>query len=221
MQNVYQQKILDIRTNIIYRCEVFFADELDTEQAVSALPLGADGRLFPFKDMISHLIRVASDLPDEIQHLVSINVSNAIFVDPDMLDVFLDTLEDLPYGLSIEVTPLGDLPGPRKLNALFSTLRKLSCSVEFDNFGGRHSQNPQILSEYSFDSVKLSSKFIQSTLSDERRMRLLALLTDMIKAQGKLLVATGVSTCKQSETLASLGVVLQQGDFIHSPELVS
>jgi EAL domain-containing protein (putative c-di-GMP-specific phosphodiesterase class I) len=221
MQTVYQQKILDVRTNNLYRCEVFFAEQLSTEQAVSALPLGRDGRLFPFKEMINHLIRVTCGLPDDIQHLVSINVANSILVDSDMLEVFFEQLEDMPYGLSVEVTPLDDLPEPRKLNGVFRTLRKLNCSVEFDDFGGSKSQNPEVLSEYAFDSVKLNSKFVRSMLSDGRRMRLLALLIGMIKAQGKLLVATGVSTCEQSEKLASLGIVLQQGDFIHSPEPVS
>jgi EAL domain-containing protein (putative c-di-GMP-specific phosphodiesterase class I) len=221
MQTLYQQKILDIRTRKIYRCEVFFADESNADQAVSALPLGGDRRLFPFKEMISHLTRVVSRLPDDVQHLISINVANSILIDSDMLEVFLEQIEDLPYGLSIEVTPLDDLPEPRKLNAVFSTLRKLNCSVEFDDFGGRRSQNPEVLSEYAFDSVKLNSKFVRSMLSDGRRMRLLTLLIGMIMAQGKLLVATGVSTREQSEKLASLGIVLQQGDFIHSPEPIS
>jgi EAL domain-containing protein (putative c-di-GMP-specific phosphodiesterase class I) len=185
------------------------------------LSLGGDGRLFPFMEMTSHLLKVVSAFPDGVQHLISINVANTILIDSEMLGVFLEQLEDMPYGLSIEVTPLGELPEPRRLNAVFSTLRKLNCSVEFDNFGGPSSENPQIMSEYSFDSVKLNSTFVQTALSDQRRMRLLALITDMIKAQGKRLIATGVSTCKQSEKLASLGIVLQQGDFIHSPELVS
>jgi hypothetical protein len=221
MQTLYQQKILDVKTNHLYRYEVFFAEECQTTQTVSPMSLGGDGRLFPFKEMISHLLKVVSGFPDEIQHLISINVSNTILLDAEMLDVFLEQLEDLPYGLSIEVTPLGEFPEPRKLNAVFSELRKLNCSVEFDDFGGPNSQNPQILSEYSFDSVKLNSTFVQTALSDQRRMRLLALVTTMIKAQGKRLIATGVSTCTQSEKLASLGIVLQQGDFIHSPELVS
>jgi EAL domain-containing protein (putative c-di-GMP-specific phosphodiesterase class I) len=205
----------------LYRCEVFFSGSCSEEPAVSALPLGGDGRLFPFKEMTRHLIRVVSAFPEDVQHLISINIANTILIDPDMLDVFLEQLEDLPYGLSIEVTPLGEFPEPRRANAVFSTLRKLNCSVEFDGFGGPIGQNPQILSEYSFDSIKLNSSFVQTTLADERRLRLLALLADMIKVQGKRLIATGVSTLKQSQKLASLGIVLQQGDFIHSPELVS
>jgi EAL domain-containing protein (putative c-di-GMP-specific phosphodiesterase class I) len=221
MQSVYQQKILDVRTKDTYRHEIFFADSTSAEQAASPVPIGADSKLYVVEKMIGDLIRVARGLPEAMQQIVSINVSNTILVDSDILGILLENLQDLPYGLSIEVTQLGDLPEPRKLNAVFSTLRQRNCSVEFDNFGGPNSQNTQVLSEYAFDSVKLNGRFVDNALADDRRLRLLALLTDLIRTQGKLLIATGVATCQQSEKLAALGIVLQQGDFIHSPELVN
>jgi EAL domain-containing protein (putative c-di-GMP-specific phosphodiesterase class I) len=221
MQKVYQQKILDIRTREIYRYEILFHDEINLDVAVSVPPIGACNQLYVAQEMIRDLIRAASGLPDKIQRMISINVTNRILVDSDMREILIENLQDLPHGLTIEVTQLGDLPEPRKLNAVLSGLRQRNCSVDFDNFGGPNSKNPQILSEYFFDSIKLNGKFVQNTLADERLLRLLAFLNDLIKAQGKLLIATGVSTSTQSEKLASLGIVLQQGDFIHSPELVS
>jgi EAL domain-containing protein (putative c-di-GMP-specific phosphodiesterase class I) len=219
MQKVYQQNILDIDTKDFCRHEIFH-EEVNTEQAVSALLIGACNQLYDVQEMISDLFKVATGLPDEVQRIISINVANRFLIDPEMMEILFENLPDLPYGLTIEVTQLGELPEPRKLNAVLSALRQRNCSVDFDDFGGPNSKNPQILSEYYFDSVKLNSKFVQGILADERLTRLLGLLNDMIKAQGKSLIATGVSTSKQSEQLASLGIVLQQGDYIHSTELV-
>jgi EAL domain-containing protein (putative c-di-GMP-specific phosphodiesterase class I) len=221
MQKVYQQKILDIGTHDIYRYEILLHDDLDTEFASSVSPIAVGYNAYAFQETFRGLVRVAVGLPDEVQQIISMNVTNRILVDFDMMEILLENLQDLPYGLTIEVTQIGDLPEPRRLNAVLSGLRQHNCSVDFDNFGGPNSRTPQILSEYFFDAIKLNGKFVQSALLDDRLTRLLALLNDMIKAQGKVLIATGVSTSQQSEALASLGIVLQQGDFIHSPELVS
>ena len=221
MQRVYQQKILDIRTRDIYRYEILLHDEINSNLVVLAPQTAVGCNLYTFQETFRDLVSVAVGLPDEVQQMISINVTNRILVDGDMMEILLENLRDLPYGLTIEVTQIGDLPEPRRLNAVLSGLRQHNCSVDFDNFGGPNSKTPQVLSEYFFDSVKLNGKFVQSTLSNERLTRLLALLNDMTKAQGKVMIATGVSTSTQSERLASIGIVLQQGDFIHSPELVS
>jgi len=220
MQRLYQQKILDIRSRDIYRYELLLHGELNTEFADVAPPIVAGYDSYAFQEMFRDLVRVALGLPDEVQQIISMNVTNRVLVDCDMMEILLENLQDLPYGLTIEVTQVGDLTEPRRLNAVLSGLRQHNCSVDFDNFGGPNSRTPQILSEYFFDSVKLNSKFVQATLLNNRLSRLLALLNEMTKAQGKALIATGVSTSEQSETLAALGIVLQQGDFIHSPELL-
>jgi EAL domain-containing protein (putative c-di-GMP-specific phosphodiesterase class I) len=221
MPAFYMQKVLDIRKNDVHRMEIFSAEEPADGQGVSAKPVGADHTLHRVEDMIKSLIRIAKGYPEETQQIISINIANSILADNELLDIILDNLQDMPYGLSIEVAQVGDLLQPRKVNTAFSALRQRRCSVGFDNFGGAKAKNPQILSEYAFDSVKLHSKFVQGALSDERSLRVLNLVVDLIKAQDKTIIATGVSTREQSEKLASLGIVLQQGDFIHRPERIA
>ncbi len=208
-----------MRTQDVYRVEIFYRDEAGDAPA-AVLPVGVDRNFHAVGDMLRDLLEASSRLPEDIQHLISINVANSIFFDGDLTHLVMSSLQDLPYGLSIEVSQLGDLPEPRKINALFSEFRKINCTVELDNFGGAFSKNPQVFSEYSFDSMKLDARFVQNALADDRRLRLLSLVSDMVKAQGKRIIATGVASKADSDKLAGLGIVLQQGEFIHSPQPV-
>jgi len=218
---MYRQKIINVQTKGVYRIEVFNAKEEGEQNTIQPIPVGYDSNYLTTTHMINGLVATASKFAEEDQMLVAINVSNSLLVDTDLLDIVLHKLDGLPYGLSIEVTQLGVLPEPRKLNAVFSMLRQRNCSIEFDNFGGSNSQSPQVLSEYSFDSMKLNSTFMRSMLRESRSLRLLKLIIDMVKAQGKRIIATGVSGRSESEQLVDIGIFLQQGDYIHAPELVA
>jgi EAL domain-containing protein (putative c-di-GMP-specific phosphodiesterase class I) len=218
--DIYKQNIVDVRNKSIFHIEVFNVEETDGEQTGLTVPVGYTSNYFTVIKMINGLMETVSGFPLEERQLVAINVSSSLLVDTELLDVLLHKLEDLPHGLSIEVVQLGQLPAPRKLNAVLSVLRDRNCSMEFDDFGGSNSQNPLILSEYAFDSMKLNAAFVQNMLTSDRRLRLLKLIVDMIKTQGKRVIATGVSTQVESAKLTDIGIYLQQGDYIHASELV-
>ena len=221
MPGIYKQKIINVRTNAVHKIEIFNAGEANGRKIVQTIPVGYAGNFLTASLMVNGLIDIASELSAQDHCPIAINVSNTLLVDADLLAVVLQRLQVMPCGLSIEVTQLGDLPAPRTLNATFSRLRQHNCTVEFDNFGGPNGKSPQVLSGYSFDSIKLNSTFSRKVLGAPRYLRLLKLIVDMVNAQGKDVVATGVSAQAESENLEAIGVYLQQGDYIHPPEFVA
>jgi EAL domain-containing protein (putative c-di-GMP-specific phosphodiesterase class I) len=215
---IFQQKIVDVNTGRLLRVELFNATDADDGETLSVIPVGLDQSAVSTEDMMTGLLEAASTQPADIQPYISINVANSIFFDDELLRMIMHRLEDLPYGLSIEVSQLGDLPEPRKINATFSQFRRLDCSLELDNFGSAFCKDPQIFSEYSFDSLKLDPAFVQKALSDSRRQRMLSLITNMVRAQDKWIIATGVTSQEISDKLKELGIHLQQGTHIHAPQ---
>ena len=96
-------------------------------------------------------------------------------------------------------------------------LRKLGAAIAVDDVGLGQS-NFKMLLDVSPDYLKLDRYFVDGCASDPRRRSVIAAILRLAVDSEAELIAEGVTTTEDAETLQSLGVSLMQG-FLYSEPL--
>ena len=96
------------------------------------------------------------------------------------------------------------------------SLKEEGFLVSLDNFGGMYSSLTSI-KDLPIDNVKFERNFIRSTTSDERGKKILRNLFTLCKDLKVDILAIGVETPEQVETLVSCGCYKAQGYYYLEP----
>ncbi len=153
--------------------------------------------------------RVARLALDELKLVagnLAINLSAETVADLDARQQFIEILEhskELCPRLWVEVPVIGVTSHFEAFHELSRSLNRLGCKVGIENFGRRLNEMNR-LAGLCVDYVKVNSNFVQGIDANEGNQEFLAGLCKMAHGVGMQVIAVGVQSTREIDTLAAL-----------------
>lgn len=149
-------------------------------------------------------------LPDDVY--LAINVSPDVFVS----NAIHELLEEIPPGrVVLEITEHAAIVDIAQFRQALSPLRA-KVRIAVDDAGAGYSGLRQIL-DLEPDIIKLDMSLTTGINSDPARAALGGALVTFSKKIGARIVAEGVESAEELDTLRELGIHCVQGNFLHRP----
>ena len=150
---------------------------------------------------------------------ISVNVSRIDIFDPELQDKLKEILKE--NGLSenelmLEITESAYADNANTLVEVTESLRNAGFLIEMDDFGSGYS-SLNMITTLPIDVLKLDMKFVRNMEKDEKSMKLVELIIDIAKFLNVPLVAEGVETQSQLDTLKKMGCEVIQGYYFSKP----
>ncbi|WP_370677685.1 putative bifunctional diguanylate cyclase/phosphodiesterase [Pleomorphomonas sp. PLEO] len=149
---------------------------------------------------------------------VAINISPVEFLTGNPVGILLDTINLLgirPDRFEVEITEdtIQDLKG---VNAELNRLMSFGVKIAIDDFGAGHSSLVKLAS-LSFGKLKIDRSLISGIDSRERNAQLVSTLISFGERLKFQVLAEGVETAQEAETLRRLGCAQVQGFHYSRP----
>ncbi len=148
-----------------------------------------------------------------VQH-VGINVTSADFQGDDLADRITEAFGKVGVPLEhvvLEVTETVFVGGSDNLVAsAVERLRSRGLRVALDDFGTGYASLTHLLT-FPVDIIKIDKCFVERLVSDSASGVIVAALVDIAKKLGMPIVAEGIETVAQADSLKALGCTLGQG----------
>ena len=150
---------------------------------------------------------------------VSLNVSARQFSHPSFIGHVTEALQKSairPEFVKIELTEsvaMNDAPGTEQT---MSQLRGLGVKLSIDDFGTGYS-SLSYLRRFSVDTLKIDQSFVAAMEGGRQDCAIVSTIVTLGQNLGLQIVAEGVETSSQLETLKSLGCDAVQGYFFSKP----
>ncbi|MBO5637886.1 MAG: EAL domain-containing protein [Acidaminococcaceae bacterium] len=150
---------------------------------------------------------------------ISVNVSRVDMFDPNLVDNFKSLIDEYNISTSeylLEITESAYTSDSAQIIEKVRRLRKLGFRIEMDDFGSGYS-SLNMLSTLPIDALKLDMKFIRTAFSGRKDTRMIELIIDIADYLSVPVIAEGVETEEQMETLKKLGCQVIQGYYFSKP----
>ena len=150
---------------------------------------------------------------------VSVNVSRIDIFDPKLQDKLRSILEENGLDASelmLEITESAYADSASTLSEVAESLRASGFKIEMDDFGSGYS-SLNMITTLPIDVLKLDMKFVRNMEKDEKSLKLVELIIDIAKFLDVPVVAEGVETKSQLDTLKALGCQVIQGYYFSKP----
>jgi EAL domain-containing protein (putative c-di-GMP-specific phosphodiesterase class I) len=145
--------------------------------------------------------------------LVGVNLSPEAIVSRGFMDIFNDVD---PAGIVVEITEHAPVPDYAAVLRALAPLRRRGLGLAIDDAGAGYASFRHIL-RLQPDYIKIDISLVRDIDQDPVLAALVASLVTFGRAAGAQLVAEGVETQAELDTLASLGVTLAQGYLYGMP----
>ena len=150
---------------------------------------------------------------------VSVNLSRVDIFDPS-LEVTLDEMIEENglerSALRLEVTESVYTENAEQVIGVIDRLRRKGYEIEMDDFGTGYS-SLNMLSEMPLNVLKMDRGFIKNIDRDEKGVQMVEIIIDIAKKLKVPVIAEGVETKTQLDTLKALGCELVQGFYFSRP----
>ena len=150
---------------------------------------------------------------------MSVNVSALQVRAPGFLDALVAALAqwDVPAeSLILEITETALLADDERASADLAALRELGLHIAIDDFGTGYS-SLDYLRRHAIDVLKIDRSFINGIESSGRQAALVGAIVHLAQALDLRVVAEGVETSTQRDTLLEAGCRLGQGHLFSVP----
>ena len=151
---------------------------------------------------------------------IGFNVSSRDFTSsPSVLVRILDTFSgcnDALGGLDVEVTETSLIDNYEAVSSQLSRLREKGMRVKLDDFGTGYS-SLSYLHNFPLDSLKIDRSFVRTLPGDRDNLNIIRHLIDLAHDLGLEVVAEGIETVEQHNTLKGLGCDKGQGYLYSTP----
>jgi diguanylate cyclase (GGDEF)-like protein len=221
------QPIVDTKTRALSGVEALVRWERNG-QTVSPgefIPLAEDSGLIVYvgRWVLEEACRVTQRWnlrhPERPPVMVSVNLSALQLVQPGLAQEIAATLEETglpPWQLSLEITETALLADIEVNLATLHELRDIGVRISVDDFGTGYS-SLAYLRQLPVDVVKLDRAFIAGLGKDPVDTQIVAAVLRLCKALDRRIVAEGVETELQRQTLSRMGCPYMQGFLIARP----
>ncbi|WP_370428042.1 putative bifunctional diguanylate cyclase/phosphodiesterase [Klebsiella michiganensis] len=150
---------------------------------------------------------------------VSVNVSPVQLMNNSLTDTVVTILRTTgldPYRLDLEITESDVFNENTRSLEILSQLRELGVQISIDDFGTGYSSLSR-LSYFPFDKIKIDRSFVINIPDQKDDLDIVRLIISMGKSLHMRIVAEGVETEEQLQSLRKLGCDLVQGYLIGKP----
>lgn len=156
-----------------------------------------------------------------MQSLLSINfLPNAVYQPAACIRATLQAAEQTGFPLHhiiFEVTESEPSRDPAHLAAIFKEYKKHGMLTAIDDFGAGHS-GMNLLAQFQPDIIKIDMALTRNIQADRVRQIIVGATVRMCQELGISIVAEGIETLEEAQTLRDIGVRLFQGFFFARPE---
>ncbi len=153
---------------------------------------------------------------------LSINfLPNAVYSPVACIQLTLKTANavGLPIDrLIFEFTENEEMGSPDHVASIIDTYKQIGFSVAIDDFGAGHS-GLDMFARFVPDEIKLDMELVRGIDGDARRRAIVRAVVGMCRELDTLLIAEGIETAAEAETLRDLGVRYHQGYWYARPAL--
>lgn len=171
-------------------------------------------------DLIPDLAAAAAAGPiAEGAHYVAFNVTGAVLDGRDGPGQrWLDgVIERIPVDrLVLEIVESALIVEPARCAALLDDLRGRGIRIALDDFGTGLS-NMERLCRYPVDILKIDRSFVAALDGDGRAKAVMASISDLARGLGMAIIAEGIETERQAQTIRDLGIGYGQGWLYGKP----
>lgn len=150
---------------------------------------------------------------------VSVNVSPIQLINSSLTDTVVGILRSTaldPHRLDLEITKSDVFNENTRSLEILSQLRELGVQISIDDFGTGYSSLSR-LSYFPFDKIKIDRSFVINIPDQKDDLDIVRLIISMGKSLHMRIVAEGVETEEQLQSLRKLGCDLVQGYLIGKP----
>jgi len=150
---------------------------------------------------------------------VAVNLSARQLRDPSLKQTIQRTLarhKVRPQALELELTETAATEDSERTFALFGELRALGISLAIDDFGSGYS-SLSYLKNLPFDKLKIDREFVVEIHRRRDSQAICRSLVELTRGLGLEILAEGVESGEEVETLRLLGCRLFQGFFFSEP----
>jgi Amt family ammonium transporter len=149
----------------------------------------------------------------------SVNVSPRQILDPEFANVVRDALDRTgvsPHLLWLEMTESMMLDEPELAEETLRRIRSMGVRLALDDFGTGYS-SLSLLQQFPIQRIKIDRAFVQGIADRSNDRSLVRTIIAMAQSMGLDLVAEGVETVHQLQSLRDLGCDKAQGYLISRP----
>lgn len=155
---------------------------------------------------------------------IELNLSGLQCIDadlPEQIENMLKKYQLAPSCINLEITESAAVANDKMLSQNMQALGKMGCTFSMDDFGTGYSNLAQMV-KADFDIVKIDKSLVWPCFDDsnpdkEKANIVLQTVVKMVLNLGGHIVAEGVETLEQVETLEKLGVNYLQGYYFSKP----
>lgn len=150
---------------------------------------------------------------------ISVNVSPRQLMHVDFVRHVERVLEDTgvsPSSIVLEVTESAVMEDLGRATATLTHMRALGFRLALDDFGTGYS-SIALLHRLPFDILKIDRSFLRNGQPAGQTSSTLRAIVDIGKAVNLQLIAEGVETREQAQSLAAIGCDMLQGFLFHRP----
>ena len=149
---------------------------------------------------------------------VSVNVSRIDMYEPDFIDTLLKIIKDnnlTTNDIYLEITESAYTSDSKQMIEIVNKLRDLRFSIEMDDFGTGYS-SLNMINELPIDVLKLDMVFVRNAHKNHDT-KIVEFIIDIAKYLEVPVIAEGVETKEQVESLKNLGCDIIQGYYFSKP----
>ena len=153
------------------------------------------------------------------QCALSINLSARQFADKNLVPQIKRVLEANhlpPYQLEIELTESMLMSNTEHTRGLLRALKNLGLKLSVDDFGTGYS-SLAYLKQFALDALKIDKQFIDHLTTSAKDKAIARSIIQLGHNLGMQIIAEGVETAEQVETLQHLGCDVVQGFYFGRP----
>ncbi|HEY3697001.1 bifunctional diguanylate cyclase/phosphodiesterase [Phenylobacterium sp.] len=150
---------------------------------------------------------------------MAVNLSARQFRDPALNTMIVRTLERHrlePQSLELELTETATMEDAKHTRQLFGELIELGVSVAIDDFGTGYS-SLSYLKNLPFSKLKIDREFVTDVHQRRDSHAICTALVELAHGLDILVLAEGVETREEADTLRALGCSMFQGFFFARP----
>jgi diguanylate cyclase (GGDEF)-like protein/PAS domain S-box-containing protein len=150
---------------------------------------------------------------------ISVNVAPRQLADPRFVEEVVAVLRETslsPACLKLEVTESSIMGNPEVVLDVLRRLKALGVGLEIDDFGTGYS-SLSYLQKLPFDTVKVDRSFVKELGNSTESFEIVKTIVDLARSLQMRVVAEGVETRDQLESLSGLGCNYAQGFYFSKP----
>jgi len=152
-------------------------------------------------------------------HMVSINISGKDIAYEHFFNNALTIIEEseIPAEkIILELTESASISHNKQSLDLIQKFRDLGFTISIDDFGTGYSSMAQI-SHLPFQELKVDRQFVENVNDDKKRKTIAEATVKMAKGLGLEVVAEGINSQEDEDTLRSFGCDIGQGYYYAKP----